>query len=74
MSKTTICTYRVSVFLAVQDSSIGDLVTHSLTHSVSQRLLISATSEHYNDNNHYNHYNHYNDYNDYNHDTTVTLQ
>ena len=34
-------------FLAVQDSSIGDLVTHSLTHSVSQRLLISATSEHY---------------------------
>ena len=49
------------VLLAVQDSSIGDLVTHSLTHSVSQRLLISATSEHYNDNNHYNHYNHYSD-------------
>ena len=55
-------------FLAVQDSSIGDLVTHSLTHSVSESvrsLLISATSEHYravvdtcdNDN-----------------DTTVTLQ
>ena len=36
-------------FLAVQDSSIGDLVTHSLTHSLSERLLISATSEHYND-------------------------
>ena len=34
----------------VQDSSIGDLVTHSLTHSVSESvrsLLISATSEHY---------------------------
>ena len=36
-------------FLAVQDSSIGDLVTHSLTHSLIERLLISATSEHYND-------------------------
>ena len=48
----------VFIFLAVQDSSIGDLVTHSLTHSLSERLLISATSEHYND---YN-------------DTTVTLQ
>ena len=30
-------------FLAVQDSSIGDLVTHSLTHSLSERLLISAS-------------------------------
>ena len=48
----------VCPFLAVQDSSIGDLVTHSLTHSLSERLLISATSEHYND---YS-------------DTTVTLQ
>ena len=31
-------------FLAVQDSSIGDLVTHSLSESVSH-VLISATSE-----------------------------
>ena len=29
------CPHCVFVFLAVQDSSIGDLVTHSLTHSVS---------------------------------------
>jgi len=28
------------VFLAVQNSSIGDLVTHSLTHSVSQSLRV----------------------------------
>ena len=53
------------VFLAVQDSSIGDLVSHSVTH-----LLISASSEHYravddNDYNDYNHYNHYNRYNYY---------
>ena len=38
---------KLSSFLAVQDSSIGDLVTHSLTHSlthsVSESLLISAT-------------------------------
>ena len=27
---------KVFSFLAVQDSSIGDLVTHSLTHSVSE--------------------------------------
>ena len=32
------------IFLAVQDSSICDLVTHSVSHSV--RLLISVTSEH----------------------------
>ena len=30
-------------FLAVQDSSIGDIVTHSLTHSVTHLLI----SEHY---------------------------
>ena len=30
------------MFLAVQDSSIGDLVSQSLSH-----LLISASSEHY---------------------------
>ena len=31
--------FRVQrMFLAVQDSSIGDLVTHSLTHSVSYLL------------------------------------
>ena len=36
------------VILAVQDSSIGDLVTHSLIESVSEsvtHLLISASSE-----------------------------
>ena len=33
---------EVSIFLAVQDSSIGDLVTHSLINSVSH-LLISAS-------------------------------
>ena len=32
-------------FLAVQDSSIGDLVSHSLTHSL-MSLLILASSEH----------------------------
>ena len=32
------------IFLAVQDSSIGDLVTQSVSESVSQ-VLISATSE-----------------------------
>ena len=42
------------MFLAVQNSSIGDLVTHSLTHSLTHD---------YND---YNDYNYYNDYNDYN--------
>ena len=31
--------FRIS-FLAVQDSSIGDLVTHSLTHSLIKSLLI----------------------------------
>ena len=30
--------YEAQVFLAVQNSSIGDLVTHSLTHS--EHLLI----------------------------------
>ena len=33
---------RSTIFLAVQDSSIGDLVTHSLSHSLSH-VLISAT-------------------------------
>ena len=59
------------MFLAVQDSSIGDIVTQSVSESVSH-LLISASSvfltlttvvfvsiafliSHYN---HYNHYNH----------------
>ena len=37
---------QLSVFLAVQDSSIGDIVSQSLSH-----LLISAC-------NHHNHYNH----------------
>ena len=45
-------------FLAVQDSSIGDL----------ESLLILQYNEYnyYNDNNDYNDYNYYNDYNDYN--------
>ena len=34
------------IFLAVQDSSIGDIVTHSLNHSLSESLLILASSEH----------------------------
>ena len=33
------------LFLAVQDSSIGDLVSHSLTHSLIS-LLILVSSEH----------------------------
>ena len=45
-------------FLAVQDSSIGNLVTHSLTHS-----LTDLWFQRYND---YNYYNDYNDYNYYN--------
>ena len=32
--------HQLNLFLAVQDSSIGDLVSHSVTH-----LLISASSE-----------------------------
>ena len=47
-------------FLAVQDSSIDDLVTDSLS-----QVLISATSD-YNDYNEYNDHNEHNDYNDYN--------
>ena len=30
-------------FLAVQDSSIGDLVTHSLTHSVTHHLILASS-------------------------------
>ena len=41
-SKLTVIAHWVGTFLAVQDSSIEDLVTHSLTQSVSERLLISA--------------------------------
>ena len=51
---------RFSKFLAVQDSSIGDLVTQSLRH-----VLISESRAEYNHYNHYNHYDHYNLYNHY---------
>ena len=47
------------VFLAVHDSSIGDLVSH----------LVKFWFQHYNDYkfyNDYNDYNYYNDYSDYN--------
>ena len=49
-----------NVFLAVQDSSISDIV--GLSVGLSQ-LTIRA----YNHYNHYNHYKHYNHYNHYNH-------
>ena len=57
------------IFLAVQDSSIGDIVTDSLTHSVSYLLIYNDYNDYnvYNDYNHYNHYIHYNHYNHYNH-------
>ena len=52
-------------FLAVQDSSIGDLVTQSVSESVSKTFDFSDfRAEQYN---HYNHYNHYNS-------TTIALQ
>ena len=68
---TAVLPPSLMVFLAVQDSSIGDLVNHSLTHSVINssfdfsvfRALLSC---HYNDYNDYNDCNDYNDYNDYN--------
>ena len=47
------------IFLAVQDSSRGDLVTHLVINQVSW-LLISD----YNDYNDYNDYDDYNNYND----------
>ena len=50
----------LEMFLAVKDSSIGDIVTHSLSES----LLILESSEHY-DYNDYSDYNDYNNYNDY---------
>ena len=36
-------TQTIFVFLAVQNSSIGDLVTHSLTHSLTYSLTDSLT-------------------------------
>ena len=48
--------YIGQLFLAVQDSSIGDLVTHSLS---------DFWLHGYNDYNDYNGYNDYNDNNDY---------
>ena len=48
------------LFLAVQDRSIGDLFSQS----VSVTFFISASSEH-NDLNDYNDYNDYKNYNDY---------
>ena len=52
---------QMPIFLDVQDSSIGDLVTHSLTNRLTNWILISD-----NDYNNYNDYDEYNDYNDYN--------
>ena len=49
---------RVSVFLAVQDSSISDLVTQSVSDS--------SFDFNYNNSNDFNEYNDYNDYKDYN--------
>ena len=46
------------MLLVDQDSSIGDLVTHSL-------IYLPFYSSVYNDYNDYNEYNVYNDYNDY---------
>ena len=63
------------LFLAVQDSSIGDLVSHSLTHyvtfdfSVFCRAVVDLSDnwlEVWGDNSQYNDYNDYKDYNDYN--------
>ena len=52
-------------FLAVQDSSIGDLVSHSLTHWVTFWLQRLHDYHDYNDYNDYNDCNDYNDYNEY---------
>ena len=58
-------------FLAVQDSSIGDLVTHSLIKWLTFdfrgiRAMQSCCYKDYNDYNDYKDYKAYNDYNDYN--------
>ena len=56
------------VFLAVQDNSIGDIVTHSLSHSLSEwRFDDYNDYNDYHDYNDYNDYNYFNDYIDYNH-------
>ena len=54
--------------LAVQDSSIGDLFTRSLTNSLTDWLFNSVTFDYgvYNDYNDYNYYKDYNDYSEYN--------
>ena len=54
------------IFLAVrvQDSPIGDIVTHSLPPSLREPLLISDYND-YNDNNDYNDYSDCSDYKDY---------
>ena len=49
-------------FLAVQDSSIDDLVSQS--DFWFQRYNDYSDSNHYNHYDHYNHYNHYNEYRD----------
>ena len=54
------------IFLAVQESSIGDLVPQSLSHSVTHSLTHYHDNYNYNDYKDYNDYSDYNDYNDYN--------
>ena len=53
-----------AIVYSVQDSSIGDLVTQSLTQWVSDSLLILAIND-YNDYEYYSGYNDYKDYSDY---------
>ena len=52
-------------FLAVQDSSIVDIVTHSLTHSETFDFSVYNDYNDYSDYNDYLDYNNYNNYNDY---------
>ena len=50
------------MFLAVQDSSIGNIVTHSVSESETFDFSVLRALQSY----WYSDYNHYNDYNDYN--------
>ena len=53
-------------FLAVQDSSIGDLVTESVSECVIYLLNDYNYYNYYNYYSYYNYYNYYDYYNDYN--------
>ena len=65
--------FLLQIFLAVQDSSLGNLGTQLVTQSVNEwvvYLLISVSLAYddykdYSDHNDYHDYNDYNDYNDY---------